>query len=206
MQTERFLKFIFFLALFTSVLTVNLYLLLSPSYVTWQYSRLTVDSGSARPDTGKALAIVDYLKHKTDRLPMLSYKERSHLADVRHVFDIGLNAFKPAFAVLIIAAALLVKSLSRRQVWRTLALCGVGGIAILTGLSWAMLLNFSWMFSHFHGLFFAGDSWIFGTDSLLIRLFPFQFWVRAGLHWALLTMSELALIAAAAVTAGRYQP
>jgi len=202
MQTERPLgkamQFIFFIALLTSILTVNLYILLSPTYVTWQYSRLTVDPGSARPDTGKAVAIVDYLKHKTDRLPILSYKERSHLADVRNVFDLGVNAFKLAFAVLIVTTVLLVRSLPRRRVWRTLAVCGGIGIAILTGLSLAMLLNFN-------GLFFAGGSWLFSTDSLLIRLFPFQFWVRAGLHWALLTMSELAAIVVAAVIAGRYQ-
>lgn len=197
------MKPVFFIALLTSVLTVNLYLLLSPSYVGWQYSRPAAGTGNAGSDVNQALAIVDYLKHKTDRLPILSHKERSHLADVRDLFDLAFTVFKLALAVLLLASAPLIKSMGRRPFQRYLALCGAGGLAILTAFSWAALLDFNWLFNRFHGLFFIGDSWLFDANSLLIRLFPLEFWARAGLHWALLTMVELAVIATGAVIAGR---
>lgn len=197
------IKLIFFIAFIVAVLTVNLYLLLSPKYVTWQYGRLSTEQKAVTADTPKALVIVDYLRNNTDRLPILTHKERSHLADVRNVFNLGFNAFKVAFLALLAASVYIIKTSGRRKFLRYLALCCAGGIAFLIALSSAMLLNFNWMFNQFHGLFFTGDSWLFGSDSLLIRLFPFQFWLRAGLHWASLTISELFLIGAGAVLFAR---
>ena len=45
-----------------------------------------------------------------------------------------------------------------------------------------------WLFTTFHGVFFAAGTWTFPSDSLLIRLFPESFWIAAAAAWAALVV------------------
>lgn len=200
-------KIVFVISLLVFGLTANLYLLLSPTYVNWQYSRLGENGQVARPaQKADALAIVAYLRGRTERLPIMGLRERRHLADVRAVFALGFLAFKASLFLAIVA----LLGVARREtqpktprIFRFVALSAIAGVSALLVAFSAMLANFNWAFERFHRLFFAGDSWLFGPDSLLIRLFPLQFWMRAGLHWALLTMGTLFVISLAATVAAR---
>ena len=156
-----------------------------------------------RREKAAAVRIVAYLKNRTDELPALSEKERSHLSDVRDAFGLGFSAFTLSLLLLAITALALTRVVPAKDIWRLVVIAAGAGITALTALFAAMLINFSGVFARFHGLFFTGGSWLFAGDATLIRLFPGQFWARAGLHWVLLTMAELALLAVAAVLAKR---
>lgn len=110
----------------------------------------------------------------------------SHLADVQRV----LEAAMWATVLLAVIVALWVWWSARqgdlKAVSEALAV-GAGGIGVLVGLSAVIAVtDFDRFFAAFHSLFFAAGTWTFPSDSLLIRLFPEQFWVTAGLSWALL--------------------
>ena len=47
--------------------------------------------------------------------------------------------------------------------------------AVLAALSWQQF------FTEFHRIFFANGTWTFSLEDTLIRLFPGQFWVDAGI-------------------------
>ena len=201
-------KIVFIISLLVFSLTANLYLLLSPTYVNWQYSRLGENGQAAyaerKTDT---LAIVAYLRGRTEKLPSMGLRERRHLTDVKAVFAFGFLAFKASLFLIIVALLGVARLESQPKIpniFRFVALSAVAGVSALLVAFSAMLANFDWAFERFHRLFFAGDSWLFTADSLLIRLFPLQFWIRAGLHWALLTMGTLFFVSLAATAAARF--
>lgn len=65
-------------------------------------------------------------------------------------------------------------------VWVTLGL--IGAAAALAILNWQAF------FEEFHRLFFAEGTWTFTEDSTLIRLYPEQFWIDAGIGVAALVL------------------
>lgn len=60
------------------------------------------------------------------------------------------------------------------------------GTVIAVGLF--AVIDFDTFFSAFHGLFFAPGTWVFPSDSVLIRLFPEPFWIGSAVAWAALIL------------------
>jgi integral membrane protein (TIGR01906 family) len=52
---------------------------------------------------------------------------------------------------------------------------------IILGLGTLAALGWQQFFTEFHRIFFANGTWTFALDDTLIRLFPGQFWVDAGI-------------------------
>ena len=52
---------------------------------------------------------------------------------------------------------------------------------IILGLGALAVLGWQQFFTEFHRLFFASGSWTFALEDTLIRLFPGQFWIDAGI-------------------------
>jgi uncharacterized protein DUF1461 len=122
----------------------------------------------------------------------------SHLLDVRGV----ISAARLATGVSALLLALYVAwSIARRRfdaLW-----AGLRAAAALLALSVAAAVvaafsDFGWLFTAFHGLFFAGGTWTFPADSLLIRLFPERFWAASGAAWGALALAGAALLLVAA--------
>ena len=108
----------------------------------------------------------------------------AHLRDVRGVMVASLWV---SFAATVIMCLALIVCLARNQsvVFTNAGLWAAGVMLILMGLVVGVsLVDFSQLFEHFHGLFFAQGSWQFPAESLLIRTFPLQFWLREALIWA----------------------
>src|SRR3989304_5307387 len=137
-------------SLFASILTANLYLLLSPNYIVWQYSRPPLKAQIIAAEKSKALAIVDYLRNRTGRLPILTYKEQSHLSDVRDLFNLAFVVFKSAFLVLISSLFALTRLETPSGFFKKLSLAAALDLAVLLVFLAAMLLNFSRLFTWFH--------------------------------------------------------
>jgi hypothetical protein len=127
----------------------------------------------------------------------------SHLMDVRRVIGAARLATGVAALLLALYAAFC---LSRRRFARLAA--GMRAGAALTGVLFVLALiaavsDFTWLFTAFHGLFFAAGTWTFPADSLLIRLFPERFWMASGGAWAALAgVGAAALVAVAGFVRG----
>lgn len=113
--------------------------------------------------------------------PLFSESEVSHMADVKFLI----------FYAVIIAAALVVLGLlfalllrrwrpggfSRGMfagAWATIGL-------LVAGVATPLVIGWDRFFTEFHQLFFPQGNWSFASDSALIRLYPAQFWVDAGI-------------------------
>ncbi|MDE8667521.1 TIGR01906 family membrane protein [Pseudarthrobacter sp. H3Y2-7] len=106
--------------------------------------------------------------------------EVSHMADVKTVI---LSAFG-AGALLIALSIVAIAYLRRRSpggVRRGLFAGSIVSLAIILGLGALAVLSWQQFFTEFHRIFFASGSWTFALEDTLIRLFPGQFWIDAGI-------------------------
>ena len=106
--------------------------------------------------------------------------EVSHMADVKLVI---LSAFG-AGALLIVLSIVAIAYLRRRStggVRRGLFAGSIVSLAIILGLAGLAVLGWQQFFTEFHRIFFASGSWTFALEDTLIRLFPGQFWIDAGI-------------------------
>ncbi|MBT2530793.1 TIGR01906 family membrane protein [Arthrobacter sp. ISL-48] len=106
--------------------------------------------------------------------------EVSHMADVKSVI---LSTFG-AGAVLILLSIVAIVYLHRRStggVRRGLFAGSIVTLVVILGLGTLAVLGWQQFFTDFHHIFFANGTWTFSLDDTLIRLFPGQFWVDAGI-------------------------
>ncbi|TLP76837.1 DUF1461 domain-containing protein [Nesterenkonia sphaerica] len=127
--------------------------------------------------------------------PLFTDNEVSHMADVKILLWYAM-IIGAGLLVLTLLMALLLRAWRpggfARGVfagaWVTLGL--LVAVAVLAILDWRLF------FTEFHNLFFPQGNWSFPSDSTLIRLYPEQFWIDAGIWVAalLLLFSLLALL------------
>ena len=113
--------------------------------------------------------------------------EVSHMADVKLVI---LSAFAGG-ALLILLSIIAIIYLRRRStggVRRGLFAGSIVTLVIILGLGTLAALGWQQFFTELHRIFFASGTWTFALDDTLIRLFPGQFWVDAGIAIAALVL------------------
>jgi len=106
--------------------------------------------------------------------------EVSHMADVKAVI---LSTFG-AGTLLILLGLVAVIYLKRRHnggVRRGLFAGSIVTLALIIGLGTLAVLGWEQFFTDFHRIFFANGTWTFTLQDTLIRLFPGQFWMDAGI-------------------------
>lgn len=146
-------------------------------------------------DTGDRMTygsyVIDYLLNWTGprylgelRSPeggaLFTSGEVSHMEDVKTVMVI---AFLGA-TVLAIYYVVAMIYLARRYpggIRRGLFAGAVATLVIIIGLGTVAALAWEQFFTTFHQIFFSQGSWTFYRDDTLIRLFPSQFWIDAGI-------------------------
>ncbi|MBN2047506.1 MAG: TIGR01906 family membrane protein [Anaerolineaceae bacterium] len=103
-------------------------------------------------------------------------RELSHMEDVKGLVQGALNWWYLSLTGL----AVCVVFAWRANWWRALRAGLAQGAYLLIGLIAAaimmVLIDFNWLFTEFHHLFFEGDTWLFYYSDSLIRLFPMRFW------------------------------
>ena len=112
--------------------------------------------------------------------PLFQEGEVSHMADVKMVI---LSAFAGG-TLLILLAIIAIIYLRRRStggVRRGLFAGSIVTLVIILGLGTLAALGWEQFFTEFHRVFFANGTWTFSLEDTLIRLFPGQFWVDAGI-------------------------
>lgn len=112
--------------------------------------------------------------------PLFLANEVSHMADVKSIIGITYAAG----IVLTLLAILICLYLWRRYaggIRRAFFAGSLITLIVMITLAVLAVLNFSTFFTDFHELFFAQGNWTFHANDTLIRLYPEQFWMDAGI-------------------------
>ena len=112
----------------------------------------------------------------------------SHLDDVNDVVNRAMPAL---LACAVLAGFCLLCSIymfGPRSIGQPFAFAGglVVALFVLFGI-WA-IADFNGLFAVFHSLFFAEGTWVFSPDSLLICMYPQDFWMGMGFTWLAVSM------------------
>lgn len=131
----------------------------------------------------------------TDGRQLFLDTEVGHMADVKAVI---MGAWIGG-AVLLVLAVLCAIYLARHYpggVRRGLFAGSVVTVLLIVVLGVLGALNWQLFFTEFHRIFFAEGTWTFFTNDTLIRLFPGQFWMDAGIVIGLLVFLVSSLVMA----------
>lgn len=120
-----------------------------------------------------------------------------HLDDVYAVISTATPLLIACAVVAGLSLATLGFFAGRRRVGITLIAAPVIVIVAFAALAAWVVVDFNGFFAAFHSLFFASGTWTFSADSLLICMYPPDFWIGMGGVWLAATL--LASIAAIAV-------
>ncbi len=106
--------------------------------------------------------------------------EVSHMADVKAVI---LSTFGAGTLLILLGlvAVIYLKRKHKGGVRRGLFAGSLVTLAIIIGLGTLAVLGWEQFFTDFHHIFFANGTWTFTLQDTLIRLFPGQFWMDAGI-------------------------
>jgi len=171
-------------------------LLTLPWYPAWEYAKAGFPADPLGMAPGERLrlarASISFLNKPrgVGRLDDLRFadgtvafnaREISHMDDVKLVYDQLTAAALIAFVVAVAATWALIRQDRLMLVWGALSDGSLFTLCVLVALGVWMAVGFDAFFTAFHGLFFAGGTWLFDYSDTLIRLFPLQFWADAGL-------------------------
>lgn len=118
---------------------------------------------------------------------LFTSEEVSHMHDVKVVMLITMLAG----LVLGLACLVFMIILARTRkggIRRALFAGAVWLIVAMIALAVVAVLGWEAFFAGFHSLFFADGTWTFYASDTLIRLYPNQFWIDAGIAIAALTL------------------
>ncbi len=116
----------------------------------------------------------------TGELKSFEEDEANHMKDVKNLITIGLLII--LFCCLIIFNYLLLS-----KDWSVFVKPSLGVLIIGFFIIIGVLLNFDFLFSYFHKIFFPMGNYAFPQDSLLITLFPPEFFYKKSIEIFLYT-------------------
>ncbi|MBP2266877.1 integral membrane protein (TIGR01906 family) [Pseudarthrobacter sp. PvP004] len=115
-----------------------------------------------------------------DGAKLFTDSEVSHMADVKLVI---LSSFGAGLLLIILSiiGILYLRKRSTGGIRRGLFAGSIVTLVIIIALAVLAALSWQQFFTEFHRLFFANGTWTFSLEDTLIRLFPGQFWIDAGI-------------------------
>ena len=122
-----------------------------------------------------AQEVLSYLKGDKTDLGFLTERELLHLKDVKNLLDFIFYLFYIFIFVFIFLSLYVYKKCSREKLFKSLLAGGVFSIVFLIFLASGAFFVFDWIFLRFHLFAFSNDFWILPMDSVLIDLFPEEF-------------------------------
>lgn len=139
---------------------------------------------------------IEYLGDLTfsDGSPLFNERELSHMLDVKILFTKFFNVW---YGITLILGALLIwcrQTNKWEQFRKGLKTGGIATIGVFIVVGVLAAIDFDWLFTQFHHIFFEGSTWLFKTSDTLIRLFPLPFWLNAMIFILALTLIFAALL------------
>lgn len=191
----------FVLTLFTLRLMISWN---SPSYPSFEYSRIPADSYGMPSEERLRLAEAsqEYLRRSespeevvnliTDlRLPgtndpLYNQREIGHLVDVKSLIDAARTGlWILGIGVIAGLVLLLARPETRPAGYTAIMHGGILTMAILLAMIVLLFVAWNLVFTQFHEILFPPNTWTFFYTDSLIRLFPEQFWFDFGLFWTI---------------------
>lgn len=118
-----------------------------------------------------------------DGTPVFTDGEIAHMADVKGL--VTLLAFIAIVGVILsLISAVYLGRKYGPGLHHALRWSGIVTLALFAVLTVLALVGWDRFFTGFHDMFFASGTWQFYLDDSLIRLFPPQFWIDAGIFVA----------------------
>lgn len=122
-----------------------------------------------------------------DGTPLFTSGEISHMADVKTLIGIlTLTAVVAAIGMIVFGVFKCRRGGS--GVRGSLRAGPILTLVLFAALAVLAIVGWDQFFTGFHDIFFAEGTWTFYMDDSLIRLFPPQFWVDAGIALALIVL------------------
>lgn len=127
--------------------------------------------------------------------PLFASGEVAHMADVKTVIQL---TFLAAVVLVLLAVAAMIYLRRRYPGGVRRALFGGSVLTLVLIIAIAVLAAIGWeqFFAAFHSVFFAPGTWTFAADDTLLRLFPGQFWIDAGIAVAAVVLVVSSLVMA----------
>ena len=113
----------------------------------------------------------------------------SHLDDVFGVVQAAKCWLLAAVVAACVGCTATAFRGGKRLLGRVLTGAGVSVLAVFALLAAWVAIDFDGFFAQFHSLFFAAGTWTFSWDSLLICMYPPEFWVGMGAIWLVVTVA-----------------
>ncbi len=203
----RFLGALIVVGLPPVILLSNLYFLMSPAYLRFEYGRAELPPATHLTEAQRYIAAVECTRYlrtgaSIDALrqlegnegPLFNERELRHMEDVKGVTQRAFT-FHKICTLLVVGAALYLARYGHRGECARRLMQGAGlTVLLVTLLLITAIANFNWFFTAFHRVFFEGDTWLFPYTDTLIQLFPLRFWFDVVQLWVLSTIVESCLI------------
>lgn len=119
---------------------------------------------------------------------VLSEEALSHLDDVFSVVDTARTMLIALTILGLVGCIVLARTSGRRRLGQVLLAASILVIAIFGMFALWVIVDFNGFFTVLHSLFFAEGSWTFDVNSLLIRMYPLNFWIGMGAIWLTTTL------------------
>jgi integral membrane protein (TIGR01906 family) len=124
-----------------------------------------------------------------DGSQMYNQRELSHMLDVKILVQQVLKFWYAAIGIFL-ALGIWAWLGGWWKDWRKMVSnSGIVTVGLLGTLVLLVLISFNQIFTGFHRIFFAGDSWLFLFSDTLIRLFPLRFWQDAFIFVGVFTLA-----------------
>lgn len=144
------------------------FLLNNNGFYSSEFSKLGVNATAASN-------VVSFVNGKSSLSGKFGYDESSHLEDVKSLLTSVKHLYHAAIVLLAAAVIYLFRTRKFLKLMPKIFVIS-GAVSLLLLLVLFLLsLNFSTLFGILHKPFFASGTWLFPADSLLIQLFPEQF-------------------------------
>jgi integral membrane protein (TIGR01906 family) len=124
----------------------------------------------------------------SDGTPIYNERELSHMRDVKVLIQHMITAWYILIGVLLILGVWAWLGHWMASFWRGISRGGWLTIALVAVIMIFVFTSFDSLFTDFHRIFFAGNSWIFLYSDTLIRLFPLPFWQDAFTFMGVITV------------------
>lgn len=166
---------------------------LSSSVSKWEESGLTHDEMVKAAETTRDYTVGSHNRSSVEVYEALDADVLDHLDDVFNVVSTAQTMIIGVSAFGIVGCILIGLGMGRRALGKTL-LAAPGVIMVLfVALALWVVIDFNSFFTFLHSLFFVEGTWTFSYDSLLIRMYPTEFWVGMGGVWFACTFLSSAL-------------
>jgi len=123
-----------------------------------------------------------------DGSPLYNERELSHMLDVRILVKNALKAWYALLGLSVVIGLFAWKRGFLKTYWKSIASGGWITLGLIGLILLSTLIDFSGLFTAFHGLFFEGDTWLFFASDTLIRLYPLKFWSDAFIFMGVFTV------------------